>query len=470
LNLPTKTHHARVLESTSFLASVPDAGRFRRSITAAARIAILAVFVCDTLLSARTELKPGVNLFSTQQDITLGRQVQQTVDQQVHLVNDADLTRYISNLGRKLAGFAPGNKYPFTFKVVRDKNINAFALPGGPVYVNTGTIEQAENESQLAGVLAHEIGHVVLRHSTNAMSKALAARGVLALVGGLMGEDVKALSGAGLDSVFLKYSRDNEREADLMGAQILYDSRQYDPQEVARFFEKLERSARSEPMEFLSDHPSPGNRVQLVSDEVASLGPPHRAASREDSEFARMRQIAAEIDRGIPGDSPRHTASADGDSSRELKNFNGRGFRVSYPGKWQVNEDGSTVTIAPTAGRRSQGISQGAIISFITPEEDRQGKVTLESAMRQLVDQIRKDNGGVRVNGDWRRLTVGGLDGNSVTLTGPSPDGGNEVDWLVAALRSDGELWYIVMIAQERDYARVRPVFQQIVDSVRLAN
>jgi len=455
-----------------FLASVPDVGRFRRSIAVAARIAILAVFVCDTLLSARTELKPGVNLFSTQQDITLGRQVQQTVDQQVHLVNDTDLTRYISNLGRKLAGFAPGNKYPFTFQVVRDKNINAFALPGGPVYVNTGTIEQAENESQLAGVLAHEIGHVVLRHSTNAMSKALAAKGVLALVGGLMGEDVKALSGAGLNSVFLKYSRDNEREADLMGAQILYDSHQYDPQEVARFFEKLERSARSQPIEFLSDHPSPGNRVQLVSAEVASLGPPHRAASHEDSGFARMRQIAAEIDRGISDRIPRDATSADsgGDFSRTLKNFNGRGFRVSYPGNWQVNENGSTVIIAPTAGRRSQGISQGAIISFITPEEDRQGKVTLESAMRQLVDQIRKDNGGVRVNGDWRRLTVGGLDGNSVTLTGPSPDGGNEVDWLVAALRSDGELWYIVMIAQERDYARVRPVFQQIVDSVQLAN
>ncbi len=440
--------------------------------TVAARgiFVLLAVLACDPVLSARTELKPGWNLFSPQQDITLGHQVQQTVEQQIQLVNNTELTRYIANLGRKLVGFAPNNSYPFTFKVVRDKNINAFALPGGPVYVNSGTIEHAESESQLAGVLAHEIGHVVLRHSTNALTKALAAKGVLALVGGLLGEDVQALSGAGMNSVFLKYSRDHEREADLLGAQILYDSNQYDPKDMARFFERLERQSKSQPIEFLSDHPNPGNRVQLVSDEVASLGRPHHAVHDEDSEFERMRRIAADIDRGIPDKSPRDSTSADAGSSRTFKNFNGRGFRVSYPGDWQINQDDSTVTIAPPAGRLSRGISQGAMISFITPTEDRQGNLTLENATRQLVDQIRNNNSGLRAGGSLQRVTVGGLEGRSVTLLGPSPEGGNETDWLVAALRPDGTLWYIVMIANERDYARLRPVFQQIVDSVRLAN
>jgi predicted Zn-dependent protease len=404
-------------------------------------------------------LTPGINLFSTQQDITLGRQVQQTVDQQVHLVNDAELTRYISNLGRKLVRFAPGNNYPFTFKVVRDKNVNAFALPGGPIYVNTGTIEQVENESQLAGVLAHEIGHVVLRHSTNALTKAMAARGVLALVGGIMGEEVRALTGAGVNSVFLKYSRDHEREADLMAAQILYDSRQYDPREMARFFEKLERLPGPRQVEFLSDHPNPGNRVQLISNEVASLGQTHHATSSEDSDFTRMRQIAAEIDRGIADQSPRSsTPSSEEASMGTFKSLNGRGFRVSYPGNWTVNQDGATVTIAPPEGQR-------VVIGSMKPEEDRQGKVTLDAATRQLLDQIRKESDGVPMNSALRSVEVGGLEGRSVTLTG-----GNEVDWLVAALRPDGTLWYMVMIAQERDSARMRPVFQQIVDSVRLVN
>jgi predicted Zn-dependent protease len=419
-------------------------------------VVLLALFTCDAILSARTQLTPGINLFSAQQDINLGRQVQQTVDQQVHLVNDAELTRYISDLGRKLVRFAPGNNYPFTFKVVRDKNVNAFALPGGPIYVYTGTIEQAENESQLAGVLAHEIGHVVLRHSTNALTKAMAARGVLALVGGIMGEEVKALTGAGVNSVFLKYSRDHEREADLMAAQILYDSRQYDPREMAHFFQKLERLPGPRQVEFLSDHPDPGNRVQLISQEVASLGQPHHATSSEDADFARMRQIAAEIDRGIVDQIPRR--SIDEASTETFKNLNGRGFRVSYPGNWTVNQDGPTVTISTPDGQR-------VVISSIKPQEDRQGKVTLDGATRQLVDEIRKESDGVRMAGALRSVAIGGLEGRSVTLAG---DG--EVDWLVSALRPDGTLWYMVMIARERDSARFRPVFQQIVDSVRLVN
>src|SRR5437762_2426851 len=123
---------------------------------------VLIALLCEPLC-ARTELRPGWNLFSPQQDVQLGKQAQTTVEKQVQVVADPQLNRYVSSIGKKLVRVAPNNDYPFTFKVVKDKNINAFALPGGPIYVNTGTIEQAENESQLAGVIAHEIGHVVLR-------------------------------------------------------------------------------------------------------------------------------------------------------------------------------------------------------------------------------------------------------------------------------------------------------------------
>ncbi len=131
----------------------------------------LAVF-STALLAERTKLKPGRNVYSPQEDVELGREVAKDAEKQLALVNDSSANSYIGKLGSFLASKAPNEyKFPFYFKIVDDKSINAFALPGGPVYVNRGAIEAADIEAQIAGVMAHEIGHVVLRHGTNQASK-----------------------------------------------------------------------------------------------------------------------------------------------------------------------------------------------------------------------------------------------------------------------------------------------------------
>jgi predicted Zn-dependent protease len=405
------------------------------------------ILLLASLLLARTELTPGWNLYTPQQDIQIGRQASPLVEKQVTLARDAELTRYVAALGSKLVKLAPHSEFPFTFKVVRDKDINAFALPGGPVYINTGTIEQAENESQLAGVIAHEISHVVLRHATSAASKAKVASGGLALIGEVFGRSIVTAGAAfTLSSGFLRYSRENEKEADLLGAQILYDSKQWNPIELARFFEKVERQTQDRPLEFFSDHPNPGNRVELVAQEVAGLGAPHRAAGSEE-EFSHMQRIAAGIDRTAP--------AVAAESMTALKPFNGRNYRISYPGNWQVSQKAAVATFG------SPDSSSGAVVGALDPGEGR----SLEAATRQLVDKLRRENPDWNMGGGFHHLTVGGLPGESATT-----EAAGEVDWLVDALRPDGSLWYVVFIASKRDYARMRPVFQQMIESVRLVN
>jgi predicted Zn-dependent protease len=185
---------------------------------------------------------------------------------------DHPVSKYINALGQRLAAKAPGYKFPYTFRVVNQKEINAFALPGGPIYVNTGTIAAA-NEAELAGVMGHEISHVVMRHSTRQASRQTRAAVPLAILSGVLGAGVGGWAGSlaqmgisiGAGSVFTKYSRDAETEADMVGGQIIYDAG-YDPQAMVTFFQKLkaQQGDKSGPS-FLASHPDPGNRAENVS-------------------------------------------------------------------------------------------------------------------------------------------------------------------------------------------------------------
>jgi predicted Zn-dependent protease len=261
-------------------------------------IIVILLFVLTGLsvevLAQRTKLNPGWNLFSTQQDVEIGRQVSRDAEKKLPLLRNPQVQNYVNALGRRLAAKAPGPKYPYQVKVVNDKAINAFALPGGFLYVNRGIIESASNEAQLAGVIAHEIAHVALRHGTNQMTKSYAAQAPLAILGNLVGSDtiggMIAQLGASFtaNSILLKFSRDAERQADLLGAQILYDNN-YDPRAMAQFFEKLQAQGGSRGSDFFSSHPSPGDRIGNVNQEIGKLG--GRRAYRNDSaEFQRIRR------------------------------------------------------------------------------------------------------------------------------------------------------------------------------------
>jgi beta-barrel assembly-enhancing protease len=237
---------------------------------------LILVLSVSAFAAGPREVKPGWNLFSKQQDVQLGREAAAQVERQMPVVHDGQLQDQIERIGRRLVSTGMADQYPYTFKVVNEPSINAFALPGGPTYVHTGLIRAAENEAQLAGVMAHEIAHVALRHGTNQASKAnliqLPAMLAGAVVGNgsMLGQLAQLGIGLGANSVLLKYSRNAERDADILGARMMAKAG-YNPIEMARFFEKLEAQGGSRGPEFMASHPNPGNRMKAIQEEIQYL-------------------------------------------------------------------------------------------------------------------------------------------------------------------------------------------------------
>ncbi len=263
---------------------------------AASLLVVLTLAGVSSTWAARTQLKPGWNMFSPQQDIEMGQQVSRDAEQKLQLLNDARVDNYLNNLGRSLAGKAPGERYPYQFKCVNDRSINAFALPGGFVYVNRGLIEAADNEAQLAGVIAHETSHVALRHGSNQASKASVAKAPLGILSGVLGSNsvgaALAQLGAGFatDSILLKYSRTDESQADIMGTQILFDSG-YDPRAMAQFFTKIQAENKGgQPLEFFSSHPNPDHRIERVDQEIGMLGGARRDSKIDSPAFQDIKR------------------------------------------------------------------------------------------------------------------------------------------------------------------------------------
>jgi beta-barrel assembly-enhancing protease len=263
----------------------------------AVAVAVLAL-ACPTWAEVK-DPKPGFNLFSRDQDVQIGREGAAEVEKQFKIVDDAQLSSYIKNLGEQLVKSKRAGQFPYSFKVVVDESINAFALPGGPMYIHTGLITAADNEAQLAGVMAHEISHVALRHGTNQASKQnlIALPAALAANsggGGMLGSLTKLGLGIGANSVLMRFSRGAESQADYNGALILSDAG-YNPIEMARFFEKLEgeRGRRSGIERFFSSHPNPGNRMAALMQLSREL--PRKNYVTTGVDFKRIQAIVAKI-------------------------------------------------------------------------------------------------------------------------------------------------------------------------------
>jgi predicted Zn-dependent protease len=256
--------------------------------------------LCPVLLYAveRLSFRPGFNLFSPQQDVELGQKSAGEVNKQLPLIRDGQVVSYINGLGKRLAAAAPARPqnftYDWTFNVVNSSDINAFALPGGFIYVNRGAVESAQNEAQIAGVLAHEEGHVVMRHGTHQASEMMLAQAPLSLLGGLLGQSSSLGSqlaelgiSFGVNSIFLRNSRSAESQADQVGTYILYHSG-YDPYAMAQFFQIIQQKYPQQTIQFLSDHPNPGNRIESVDQEIPLLGP-KRDAKVDSPEFQAVK-------------------------------------------------------------------------------------------------------------------------------------------------------------------------------------
>jgi predicted Zn-dependent protease len=242
-------------------------------------LTLAALTVCS--LSAQSKLVPPKNKYSPQDDVELGLKAASDTEKQLPILHDDGVTSYVQDLGARLVAFIPTElqhpEFKYTFKVLDVKDINAFALPGGPMYVHRGIIEAAETEGELAGVMAHEMGHVALRHGTAQMTKAekfsfgqLAGAVAGAVVGGGLGQAIYEGTNFGLGATFLRYGRDDEKQADLFGVQLMSRAG-YDARDLAHMFETIEHQGGSTPPQWMSDHPNPGNRVQYINDEAARL-------------------------------------------------------------------------------------------------------------------------------------------------------------------------------------------------------
>lgn len=450
-------------------------------------VAMMLSMVAPQLLPARYQPRPGWNLFSREQEVQIGKESSAEVEKKLPILKDSDpVTRYVQKLGGQLASHAPAPQYPYTFKVVNQKEINAFALPGGPIYINLGTIQAADNEAQLAGVMSHEISHVVMRHATAAASKQALAQAPLAILGGMMGKGIGGQLAQlgisfGVGSYFLRNSRKAESEADLVGTGIMYDSG-YDPHQMAVFFEQLGKegeAGNSRATEFFSDHPNPGNRAAAVSKEVGTL--PAKKFQTDSAEFrsvkstvAGMKPLSAQeiaAQQQQTGGTMSSAPSSEIAPSSTYKSLEHDAYRVSYPENWQVfGDNSSSVTIAPKAGVSENALAYGVIINVYQPE----GRVSLDDATHQLMEALHQSNPDMKAVGHDEDIRVNGVPGKSVDFVGVSPirseSGGTqrERDWLVTLERQDGSLLYLVFVSTEKDFDQMRPAFEKMLRSLRL--
>ena len=429
------------------------------------------------------DLRPGFNIFSLQQDVQLGKESAEKVDNACALNTDPEVVRYINRLGRRLAFFAPNNysHYAWTFKVVSTSDINAFALPGGFVYVTRGAIELAENEAQLAGVLAHESGHVVMRHGTHEASQALLAQTPLEILGSVLGQSgslTEQLTDMGLrlgvNSILLKNSRSDESEADEVGAYILYEAG-YDPHALAQFFEIVEKRDPQKTIEFFADHPNPENRVEDINSGIATLGPTKEwRASSPDFEVTKERLLSlhattaanppAAGSTAFPGPPP-------APSSRLIK-FEGNGFSIAYPDNWhlQLNED--SVALLPPGGivdvpEAGAAQAYGASISRFQPHGSGQGNWGLVDATQELLDTLRESNSNLRVV-EQRAMNLKGRSALATLLETDSPlQGQKERDLLVTTRQSDSA-FSLIFIAPKSSFDAYKPTFDAMLQSLDL--
>ena len=300
MRLPTPApfrHSNQLMESLKIL-SVRRKTLF--GIPAAAAL-LFTFLVTAPQAYARVELQPCKTSIPPQQQIELGQKAVQQIYQQMPILPDSSpVTRYVQALGHKLAAQAPGYRWPYNFHVVNVADINAFALPGGSIFVNVGTIQAASNEAQLAAVMSHEISHVVLQHSICNLEKEkrlglFAGLGQIAS-GILLGDSTLgalAQKGIGLTAglSFLRMGRDAEQQADLEGVGILYDVG-YDPRAMPQFFETIQAKYGTGGAQFLSDHPNPGNRTEYVDREIASfVAKPHYVTN--STQFTQIHKTVA---------------------------------------------------------------------------------------------------------------------------------------------------------------------------------
>lgn len=345
------------------------------------------------------------------------------------------------------------------------------------MFVFTGLIKDTDNEAQLAGVMAHEMAHVILRHGTNQASKQNLLQIPAMLAGAatgnsMLGQLAQVGIGLGLNSVLLKFSRTDESQADALGARMMAEAG-YNPIEMADFFEKLDSQGGSRGPQFLSDHPNPGNRVKAVQAEIRGL--PQAQYGYRTGDFQRAKQMIASLP---PAPKPNLRGAATPPSADSVpsgwQELRSQAFALAYPANWQAYGDStsSAVTIAPKQGivRTSSGgagIGYGAVLSYFFPTSSAAG---IENGTEDLIHHLVSQNPSMQVaSAQPRRVQVDGAQGLITMLESASPYGGAETDALLTVARPEG-LFYMVFVAPSDQFRQVQGTFNHIIESLRFTS
>jgi beta-barrel assembly-enhancing protease len=478
----------------------------------ALRIALAACLTVSALAVAPTTPQlpdPGRPGMSREQQEKLGLQAMSEVYKQMPVLPDSSpVTQYVQHLGARLVKQIPQQySWPYQFHVIEQKDINAFALPGGPIFINVGTINAAQNEAQLAGVMSHEMSHVYMQHSAKQATSSKrtiaeilgAAAGVLG--GNVFGDLARAGIQFGAGTLLLRYSREDEAQADAVGAIIMYKAG-YNPIELANFFEALNKQGGSPP-QFLSDHPNPGNRTEAIEKEIRNW--PAKNFLADNTRFLSVRKQANSVpaysaqeisdgaklgrwakqnmDTGAVPESAKEAVSAMAsgtnivnvsyDEVRPSDDFTPtrqNGFSISYPSNWSLAAGQNSLTIAPRAGVGQNAIAYGVVIS----QGQDQNASSLDQVAQDVAANLQRGNPGIRPSGEIRRLDVNGVSGRVLDLESNSPiqqQNGTplpERDRLVVVPGSYGEYFSLIFIAPGKDFAALNPTFERMLNSLQV--
>jgi predicted Zn-dependent protease len=455
-------------------------------------LTLIAIAALPLSVVAQTQIKYHSNKFSIEDDVKLGRQAAQEAEQQFPLLRDEQVQDYVERIGSRLVAAIPSqfqhSEFQYYFKVVNARDINAFALPGGPMYVNRGMIEAARTEGEMAGVMAHEISHVALRHGTAQATKSQ-KYGTLAAIAGIAGAivtqnpNVGQLAQAPFAVYLLKFSREYETEADILGSQIMAQAG-YDPRDLANMFRTLEQQGGGGGG-FLSDHPSPKDRYARINREAQSLR--INGGQRDSREFARiqerlggfqqaptMAEIAQSGQRYPVGEntsaSPNNLPSGRVESpSTRYQNvsiFNG-GVRVNVPSNWRQLNEGSSVWFAPEGGYgqyNGQAIFTHGANFGVAQTSNR----NLQRATDELVNSLAQSNTRLRRSGGYQRATIDGRSALWSTLSNVNQaTGRSESIRLITTQLSNGQLFFMIAV-QPQGERNFENAFQNMLRSIRI--
>lgn len=491
----------------------------RKTIKLFAVVALLWTLQAHSQSNSPAFPDPGKTSMTKENQHALGMEVAQKVYEQMPVLPDtAPESQYIRQLGQKLVATIPQeHSWPFEFHVIPQKEINAFALPGGQMFINVGTITAAKNEAELAGVMGHEMAHVYMQHSAKQASKAQTTSilsGIAsAVLNGTVGDRAGGLVGQlgtmgiqmGTQGLMMKYSRNDESQADAVGTVILYKAG-YNPQGMVDFFKTMGSQGGSHPPQFFSSHPNPENRQQAVAKQIANWPAAEYAESSAD--FATVHEhamqvkaySAAEIQQGSKsgqwgalnqqngaslqsGNSVFPTRStvesmktpeaiplAEVLPSTKMVNDNLGAMKIDHPENWQVTlpeQEGQFVTIAAPKAMTNRGLGYGVLLNGLKAPAGQIDHIT-----GKLIETMQEKNELQKMS-ETEPITVGGIEGRSTLLQSPSPfpdangQPQKEKDWLVTVQLKDGTFIFIIFLAPETDFDQFQPTFEAMVKSAR---